>query len=276
MASSSSWFAHLPNRLLGGLCLTLACWGYGELGSVSSAHVIKAEDNGDIRLTYDQPQIADHQDIYESLQATQFFDELVAELNTDLAFSEDIQISFTECGEVNAFYYPGDARIEMCYELLGHFINTFGVEDETDGFNDAVIDASLFTFFHELGHALVDQYELPITGREEDAVDDFAAVMLIEIYGDEAGLFSGMWQFEVEGVEEREQLEDLLYWGEHSLSAQRFYNTACLIYGSDPNAYDFLVEDGSLPEDRADRCPAEYEQKSRAWFTLLERFWQGE
>ena len=27
------------------------------------------------------------------------------------------------------------------------------------------------TFFHELGHALIDAWDLPITGREEDAAD---------------------------------------------------------------------------------------------------------
>ncbi|NEO84855.1 MAG: DUF4344 domain-containing metallopeptidase [Spirulina sp. SIO3F2] len=274
--SFSSWFAHYPARLLGGLGLSLACWGWGELGSIAAAHVVKIQDSGDILLTYDPPAIAEHQAIYESLASNGFFDALVDELNTDLAFPQDIQITFTECGEVNAFYYPDYVEVTMCYELLEQFIYIFGVEDGTDGFDDAVIDASLFTFFHELGHALVHQYELPITGREEDAVDDFAAVMLIDIYGDEAGLLSGMWQFESEAIEEQENLADLPYWGEHSLSTQRFYNTACLIYGSEPNTYEFLIEEGALPEDRAERCPAEYEQKSRAWFTLLERFWQGE
>lgn len=32
--------------------------------------------------------------------------------------------------------------------------------------------------FHELGHAFISLYDLPITGREEDAVDQFAAILL--------------------------------------------------------------------------------------------------
>ncbi|QYO63788.1 DUF4344 domain-containing metallopeptidase [Leptolyngbya sp. 7M] len=35
-------------------------------------------------------------------------------------------------------------------------------------YEDQVLNAGLFTFFYELGHTLVDQYELPITGHEKD------------------------------------------------------------------------------------------------------------
>jgi hypothetical protein len=41
------------------------------------------------------------------------------------------------------------------------------------------------------------------------------------------------------------------------------------VYGSDPEMFDVLVSPGLLPMRRADRCPQEYEQKSRAWNILL-------
>lgn len=43
-----------------------------------------------------------------------------------------------------------------------------------------VTGAVFFAFLYELGHALVDQLELPVTGKEEDAVDQLAAVILDE------------------------------------------------------------------------------------------------
>ncbi|MET0284227.1 MAG: DUF4344 domain-containing metallopeptidase, partial [Polyangiales bacterium] len=57
---------------------------------------------------------------------------------------------------------------------------------------------------------------------------------------------------------------------EHSLNQQRFYQILCLVYGSNPRAYQALVSDGVLPASRAQRCPAEYAQKSAAWEQLLE------
>jgi len=64
-------------------------------------------------------------------------------------------------------------------------------------------------------------------------------------------------------------IDQLPFWDEHSLDKQRFYNLACWLYGHDSEKYGSLVEDGSLPQARAERCPAEYEQMSRSWTTLL-------
>jgi len=65
-----------------------------------------------------------------------------------------------------------------------------------------------------------------------------------------------------------------LNWGEHSLSEQRFYNILCLVYGSNPEKFNFLVEDGDLPEERAEICPSEYERKVNSWDTLLSPYWK--
>ena len=36
---------------------------------------------------------------------------------------------------------------------------------------------------HEVGHALVDIHDLPVTGLEEDAVDQFSALIQSRTYG---------------------------------------------------------------------------------------------
>ena len=38
---------------------------------------------------------------------------------------------------------------------------------------------TLGIFFHELGHGLIDMLQLPVTGREEDVVDEFATMLLL-------------------------------------------------------------------------------------------------
>ena len=124
----------------------------------------------------------------------------------------------------------------------------------------------MFVFFHELGHGLIDLYDLPVTGKEEDAVDDFSTLLLIETdLADYAIRAAEYWS-----VSDSGEYDPLSFADEHSLSAKRFYSILCLVYGSDPDAYAGLVTEGYLPLSRAQRCPAEYQQKLDAWETLLE------
>ncbi|NJN75189.1 MAG: DUF4344 domain-containing metallopeptidase [Synechococcaceae cyanobacterium RL_1_2] len=230
------------------------------------------EDTGDLRLTYETTDNENFEKIREVLETTQFFDELMEDLNNSLVFTEDIDVIFTTCDESNAYYDGESSTITMCYELVDDYVAIFADEVETEeDFANEVIDATSFTFFHELGHGLIAQYQLPITGNEEDAVDNFAAIVLLDLYEDDLGAISGMFQFEADAEEETE-IEDLAFWDEHALSSQRYYNTACLIYGSDPKEFAYLVEEEYLPAERAELCEEEYAQKSDAWWALLDPY----
>ena len=66
---------------------------------------------------------------------------------------------------------------QLYSELDELFKDDYPVEAERD---EAVAGAFIFVFFHELGHALIDVYELPITGREEDAVDQLSTWILTD------------------------------------------------------------------------------------------------
>ena len=130
-------------------------------------------------------------------------------------------------------------------------------------------DALLFTALHEVGHALVDVLDIPIAGREEDAVDQLAAVMLVDgsDEGSEAAVngASGL-------ATDEEELDELTFADDHALGSQRFFNVLCLVYGEDPQAYSGWVSDGTLPGERAEGCEAEYEHVSRSWDRLLEPY----
>jgi len=56
---------------------------------------------------------------------------------------------------------------------------------------------------------------------------------------------------------------------EHLLQEQRFYNSICLLYGSDTEKYGYMSEEDYLPRERAIRCPQEYEQTINSWSSLL-------
>ena len=69
-------------------------------------------------------------------------------------------------------------------------------------------------------------------------------------------------------------MERALYADTHSLNIQRFHNTACFAYGSNPTANQALVSEGLLPQDRIQWCVEEYEHGVRAWNFLLEPFFK--
>ena len=56
------------------------------------------------------------------------------------------------------------------------------VKDKTE-LDNAVKAATAATFFHELGHGLIDAWKFPTTGREEDAVDQLSTLVLIRRHG---------------------------------------------------------------------------------------------
>lgn len=230
-------------------------------------------DAGNFVVLYEETENEDYQELEAIFMETQLLEGTVEELNKVFALPSKVPVVFRECGEVNAFYDPEEREISLCYELVEHYAGMFLSEDQTEEEaeegGEAVAGATLFTFFHELGHALIDIYDLPVTGREEDAVDQLATLILLE--GGEEGenaALNGAWSFLTEE-------EDLAFWDEHSLDEQRFYNIVCWSYGKNPEGFQDLVDDETLPEGRAERCPAEYDRMSRSWDALLDPYVKG-
>jgi hypothetical protein len=224
------------------------------------------QDQGDLSVEW-QPTGSELQEVLAvALQDEQVFEMLAEALNQTLKFPEDVPIAHLTCGEENAYYDPDQRAILLCYELLEK-IASLAAESATDEeeLGTRIVGTWLFIFFHELGHGLIDLYDLPITGREEDAVDDFSTVLLIEADLAELALTAAeYWSISDTGM-----YDELSYADEHSLNPQRFFSILCTVYGSDPDAYEEIVSGGYLPESRAQRCPAEYEQKRKSWDQLL-------
>lgn len=237
-------------------------------------------DRGDFKVVYAAVKDPDYRELQQIFKDTALFEETVKALNETLDLPADVTVALEECGEINAFYDPERRRISMCYELVGAFAEMFlagaETEEEAEAAGVSVAGATLFIFFHEAGHALIDLYDLPITGKEEDAVDQLATLILLEAGEDgENAALDGASSFlteEEEVSEDGESFEELAFWDEHSLDEQRFYNIICWLYGKDPEGYAYLVEDETLPEARAGSCPGEYERMSKAWDTLLEPY----
>ena len=140
--------------------------------------------------------------------------------------------------------------------------------------HEFVLGNLVFTLFHEVGHALVSEFELPVLGREEDAVDRLATYLLTpEGDEDEDSDSSTILIDAINGwfvSSARTELDEIEWWGEHGPDQQRAYQIACLLYGSDPAKFRSLAEEVELPKERRASCPAEHESNEASWLKVLE------
>ena len=221
-------------------------------------------------LVFNQPANASEAATLKKLQQAGDAREVISLVNQKFKLPKPLSIIFG--GDDGPLYDPEINTILTPYTFIDEVKQRFvrAKYSETGVTPDqATNDALMHTLFHELGHALIEMYQLPVVGKEEDAVDSLASVLLIEFYeGGQETVLSAADLFDLES-EDRGGLEEADYWDEHSLDEQRFYTTLCHVYGSDPDKYASVIEDTDISEDRADLCIEEYEAASRNWFKLL-------
>jgi hypothetical protein len=137
---------------------------------------------------------------------------------------------------------------------------------------DFVTANVISTFYHELGHGLIDVLQLAVLGREEDAADTLSAVLMHQVWDEESattlvyGTANAFWLY---ANEAEQQGYETAYWDEHSLDMQRYYNLVCLFYGADPDLREDDAVELELPEGRAERCPEEYALAEESWGAML-------
>ena len=136
---------------------------------------------------------------------------------------------------------------------------------------DLFVEGNLaFVAYHELGHAFVSEFDLPVVGREEDAVDRLATWFLTPDNKTEAAdyLIAAMngWFLSASEV----PLSEIAWWDEHGTNEQRAYQIACLLYGADPERFEGVADEVELPQQRRDVCEDESVQNEDAWSRLLE------
>jgi hypothetical protein len=137
---------------------------------------------------------------------------------------------------------------------------------------DFVIGNMLFVGFHEMGHALADQFHLPTLGRAEDAADSFAAIALLDA-GSEFSidvLVQAARGLFLSDRRDRKQGEELDFSDAHGLDRQRAFQIICLMVGSNNEQFEELADWVRMPQDRRRSCAADYEGAKYAWHSLLD------
>lgn len=211
------------------------------------------------------------------MQQNNLLEDMADSVNNGLKLPEDVPLIGSQCDEPNAFWSPDDNSMTICYEDAADGLDIYTQLGDPDP-TAAALNAEWATFFHETGHMVIDLYGLPAVGREEDAADQLAAYLLLAPGPDgkiDPDSVQAVKDFarEFEEYDARSgEIDSTDFADEHSMNLTRMYNLQCWVYGADPQANADLVTDGSLPEDRADRCEDEYQQLSDSWSVLLEPY----
>ncbi|MGI8788383.1 MAG: DUF4344 domain-containing metallopeptidase [Pyrinomonadaceae bacterium] len=237
----------------------------------------KKSDEGDFIVEHLAVKNPRYNEIDKQIKEEKLLEKAADKLNRSLILPYDITLKTKDCGEANAFYNADDHSVTVCYELMEHFYTVFrssGFEDQNA--YDKMFDAVRFAFLHEIGHALIDIYNLPITGNEEDAADRCSSFINLTELGEDGvnAVLAAADAFYIESkgsAAEKRNLAD-----EHLLQEQRFYNSLCMLYGSDKEKYAYLLNEQYLPKERAVRCPQEYERTVDSWSNLLAPWRKGE
>ncbi|WP_420329769.1 DUF4344 domain-containing metallopeptidase [Mycolicibacterium aromaticivorans] len=202
-------------------------------------------------------------------------EDLADGINQSLKLPFDIPLIGKQCGTANAYWSPDAKSVTICYEDAADALTIYTKAGDPDP-KASAINSEIATFYHETGHMVIDIYDLPATGREEDVADQLAAYILlapgpdgkidpesVQAVKDFAREFKGYSDQRGGEIDER-QLSDV-----HTLDLARMYNLECWVYGADPKGNADLVSSGALPQDRADGCEDEYAKLSSSWDTLL-------
>ncbi|MCB9508336.1 MAG: hypothetical protein H6698_08185 [Myxococcales bacterium] len=248
------------------VCVTGYDWCSEDLSDTNCC-APAAETYGEIIVSYQGADDEGLQSIEDRLRPRGLFEAVASSYTNALAFPEDLYLMGGECGFVNALYTRanGSAAVLMCYDLYAFILNTFATRFEAADAQILADHTWAFVLLHELGHALIDIFDLPVVAAEEDAADSFSVVNLVAMgRADAAESAAAFWFLADDHQDLPEELAD-----EHSLNRQRFYDILCLVYGSDPTTYASMGTQFPDMAGRLPRCEDEWESARTSWNELL-------
>jgi len=232
-----------------------------------------------IRIAYVAPTNYQHVVLHDTLRRARAL-ERMKEFMSPLRLPRPLLLRVQDCdGVANAWYE--DETITVCYEYLADVMRNAPTETTPLGVTRGDFLAGMFfdVFLHELGHAVFDQLQIPVLGREEDAADQFSAYVILQLPKDVATRLIGgialgyALELKLRSAEDLATRDSGLklktFADEHGVAAQRLFNVLCIAYGAHPEAFATVVERDILPKSRAEGCEWEYRQVADAWRRLI-------
>lgn len=124
---------------------------------------------------------------------------------------------------------------------------------------------------HEMAHALIDAFDLPVLGQEEDAADAFASASVSARHDEpeaaaRLALVAEAWFLEAERAEEDGGPD---YFAEHDLDVQRGFRVLCVANGADPGIAAEALAYVDVPDGGFDGCEVDRDLATESWDVLI-------
>jgi hypothetical protein len=160
------------------------------------------------------------------------------------------------------FYNPRNNSITFQYgfaNLVFQTMKQLNPQYSDRRLGTAVGAVDTFILAHEFTHALIAIYDLPVLGKEEDAADELATLILLKAPQGGKYVFDAaeFWY----GLSKSQRVPTVSDYADvHSLDLQRAYAMVCDLAGSSKANFQQVAQLKLLPPSRLRSCPAEYQQ----------------
>ena len=122
---------------------------------------------------------------------------------------------------------------------------------------------------HEVGHALIREFDLPVLANEENMADSFSTNYITQNRRDDAVAIithrAQSWLIEDQSVDPKNY--DLK--GEHELDKRRAYTSLCLLYGADPAQWRTQVAWVNFSQRDLQDCSDTAPHQIESWQKIL-------
>ena len=229
--------------------------------------------NDKIHIIYKKPLTTVESNIEKELKNSATIESFMEAINDFIVFSSPTTIVFG--AEDGPLYDSEKNQILIPYFFVSDIKNRLSKAQYSQAgisIKDAMNDILIHSIAHEIGHVLIYLYELPVLGKEEDAADGLATLLLIELFDEGQEIVISAADFFAIESEDKKEFDESDFWDEHSLDLQRYYSALCHVYGSNPEKYVSILEEAQFTEDRAELCIEEYNIMLESWFKLLKPY----
>ena len=237
----------------------------------------QTQQHGDFVLEYITPQKPAYRDLQTMIKSSGKFEGIIKAINQEFILPQTITVRFAQ-GD-GPVYEPNKKTIAMSYDFIFYLTKLYlqRYPDATDAaMQEYLIHTTSFLFYHEMAHAFIDLYQLPIVSNEETAADNLAVILALAYSKDGfAMVMDSAELFDLLDQAGSKKYAESDYWDEHALDAQRFYNILCMVYGKYPEEVTQRLENVNnkkllkFVKQKGDYCSYMYQQQVNAWSRLL-------
>ena len=230
--------------------------------AVLALHAAPAAAQGRWQVAYPEARNPMYAAMQQMFSQQDILSSVVQPLNEHFPVSRDVTVELAECGREGAFYDAERPAVQLCYELLVKLAEAM-MGGEEDG-EDVFVGAFALILLHQVGHAMVDLLDLPVSAPPEQAADQLVAVMSAFAEDELTAVAEGAVTLSAMNIDWENPGS-----GQAALRGARMQDLLCLLYGTDTEAFAWIVDDAFITADRAAGCEQEYEQVEAEWLEML-------